>query len=387
MPRLDDLNASVQGILGYMQAVRQGDAAQAQQMFTNTMQTLQGLKTTATTRATIGTEMRAKAEHPLLMRQQVVRAETGEIGLENLKTTMAYLQGQLGKETTPEGIKQLTDAMANLVNLQQQRTELERGVGRARGVAAGAEAGAVQAEAVERRGRAITGIREEPGRREQIAAEQALAARTAGAQLGIVPTVTAAKKAEAEAAVPIAELAGERALQLKDAGMPEAEARIASVLLEKQPELMDANIAALRARAAGKDDAVLQQLLGDDYPQFKLLEAKLDIAGPVITNIRQAEQAVANIDSKTFDPVTLLVMEMRGFDVAGIEDDEEKQAAAKKGLLDFINVQKALLKQPGLDIDYDELARQSILTPKQKKAMAEQMRQRRQGRPTGGTLE
>lgn len=383
MPRIDDLNASVQGIKGYMQAVREGKTAQADQLFNDTLQTLKGLQTAATTRESLSLTMARDELLPFKKRQAATQAETGEIGLGQLKTTLTYLQGQLGKETTPEGIKLLSDSIANLVNVQQSQTELGRGVGRARGVAAGAAAGAELAEAGERTVRARTGIVTEPGRRERIREEDVLAATTARAETRIVPDVTARKKAEAGAAVPIAQLAGQRAQELIDIGMAKAEARIASVLIEKQPELMDANMAALRARAAGKDDAVLQQLLGDDYPQFKLLEAKLDIAGPVITNIRQAEQAILSIDAQQFDPIVLLTMQMREQDITGIQDDPEKQEKAKKGLLDFINVQKTLLKQPGLDIDYDELARPSILTPKQKAAMAEQLRQRRQG----GTLE
>lgn len=389
MPRLDDLAASVQGIQGYMQAVREGKTAQADQLFNDTLQTLKGLQTAATTRESLSLTMARDELLPFKKRQAATQAETGEIGLGQLKTTLTYLQGQLGKETTPEGIKLLSDSIANLVNVQQSQTELERGVGRARGVAAGAAAGAELAEAGERTARARTGIVTEPGRRERVREEDVLAATTARAETRIVQPVTAAKKAEAEARVPVAELAGERARQLQDAGLPEAEARIASVLLEKQPELMDANIAALSARAAGKDDAVLQQMLGDNYPQFKLLGAKLDMAGPLIANIRQAETALKAMASKEFDLINLFILEKRGFDfdVTNIEEDEKKQEAAKKGLQDFIKVQKALLKSPLLDIDYDELARQSILTPKQKAAMAEQLRQRRQGGATTGTLE
>jgi hypothetical protein len=348
-----------------MQAVRQGNAAQAQQMFTNTMQTLQGLQTAASTRATIGTEMRAKEMHPL----DIAGKRADIAGTK--AATAGRVETTTGMRTERERQTRIFDDIENLLGkpINVIRAEAEAGT-----------LGELIDRALIRRDIGAVEM-EETARKEG----QRLERETALAETRIVPKVARRKEAEAEAAVPIAELAGAEAQALIDAGYPKEKADISMQLLATEPNLRQAQIRALNARAVGKPDSVLQEMLGDQFGAFKLLEAKLEMAGPLIANIRQAETALKAVDNQEFDLLELFILEKRGFDfdVANIEEDEAKQKAAKKGLQDFIQVQKALLKSPLLDIDYDALARQSILSPKQKAAMAEQLRQRRQG----GTLE
>ena len=137
-------------------------------------------------------------------------------------------------------------------------------------------------------------------------------------------------------------------------------------LLKKKPELMDAEIGLLRARATGElmgkgkaDELALRrqaEKMGIDWDEHLMREHMVKVATPIVQDIRLASSALSNIKAGTPSALQQAMASLPNISWGAIQPTESGKKEAEKLLEDFIKTQKALLTYvtKGM-IDYDEL--------------------------------